>query len=196
MRSTALEASSVPAVRWSGEDAASGPLQVEQVYEAHFDFVWRSARRLGALDSHIDDVVQEVFVVVQRKLGDFQGRSELRTWLFGITRRIVSAHLRSQARRPRASIEDIGEPADVSTPNAETRLVAVEDNRLLYALLDELDSDKREVFVLSELEELSGPQIADALGLHLSNVYARVRGARQAFDAALKRHRARSQRAR
>ena len=196
MRSTALEVGSVPAVRWSTEGAESPPLQVEQVYEAHFDFVWRSARRLGAHDHHIDDVVQEVFVVVQRKLGEFEGRSELRTWLFGITRRIVSAHLRSHARRPRASIEDVREPPDVATPNAESRLMAVEDNRLLYALLDELDSDKREVFVLSELEELSGPQIADALGLHLSNVYARIRVARQAFDAALKRYRARSERAR
>lgn len=196
MRSTALEVSPVPAVRWSAEGAEGSRLQVEQIYEAHFDFVWRSARRLGAYDHHIDDVVQEVFVVVQRKLSEFQGRSELRTWLFGITRRIVSAHLRSQARRPRASIEDVHEPPDVSTPNAESRLMAVEDNRLLYALLDELDSDKREVFVLSELEELSGPQIAAALDLHLSNVYARIRGARQAFDAALKRHRARSQRAR
>lgn len=196
MRSTALEASHVPAMRWSVEGATPGPLEVEHVYEAHFDFVWRSARRLGALDHHIDDVVQEVFVVVQRKLADFEGRSELRTWLFGITRRIVSAHLRSQARRPRASIEDVSEPADVSTPNAESRLMAVEDNRLLYALLDELDSDDREVFVLSELEELTGPQIASTLDLHLSNVYARIRGARQAFDAALKRYRARSRRGR
>jgi RNA polymerase sigma-70 factor (ECF subfamily) len=61
-------------------------------------------------------------------------------------------------------------------------------------LLDELPADLREVFVLAELEELSGPAIADALDLQLSNVYARVRRARLAFDAALRRHRAREAR--
>lgn len=74
------------------------------------------------------------------------------------------------------------------------QLLALEGNQLLQALLDELDEEKREVFVLCELEELSGPQIAEALDLSLSNVYARIRMARQAFDAALKRHRARQAR--
>jgi len=164
------------------------------VYEAHFDFVWRTARRLGSPEALLDDVVQEVFVVVQRRLSEFEGRSELRTWLFSITRRIVRAHMRQIVRHGRASIDDLPEIADVTTPDAESRLCADEDTRLLYALLDELDDEKREVFVLSELEEMSGPAIAEALDLHLSNVYARVRVARQAFDAALRRHRARTAR--
>jgi RNA polymerase sigma-70 factor (ECF subfamily) len=164
------------------------------VYEAHFDFVWRTARRLGSPEALLDDVVQEVFVVVQRRLSEFEGRSELKTWLFSITRRIVRAHVRQNVRHGRASIEDLPEIADLTTPDAESRLCADEDTRLLYALLDELDDEKREVFVLSELEEMSGPAIAEALDLHLSNVYARVRVARQAFDAALRRHRARTAR--
>jgi RNA polymerase sigma-70 factor (ECF subfamily) len=169
---------------------------VEDVYEAHFDFVWRTARRLGAPDRHVDDVVQEVFVVVQRRLHEFEGRSELKTWLFGITRRIVRAHLRKNARDKRATPDDIAELADLNTPDAEARLSADEHTRLLYTLLSELDEEKRVVFVLSELEEMSGPAIADALGLHISNVYARVRTARLAFEAALKRYRARTGRVR
>ncbi len=167
-------------------------LRVEDVYEAQFDFVWRTARRLGPPEPAVDDVVQEVFVVVQRRLAEFEGRSELKTWLFGITRRVVRAHQRQNVRQQRTSLDEVAELVDHAAVDAESQLVADEDTRLLYAILDELDADKREVFVLSELEEMSGPAIAEALDLHLSNVYARVRVARQAFDAALKRHRART----
>lgn len=166
-------------------------LTVEAIYEAHFDFVWRSARRLGARDSQLDDVVQEVFLVVQRRLSTFEGRSELRTWLFGITRRVVSGSMRRLSHSREIASSEAGELPDSRVESAESQLVASEDTQLLYSLLQELDEDKRAVFVLSELEEMSGPEIADALDLHLSNVYARIRTARMAFDAALRRHRAR-----
>jgi RNA polymerase sigma-70 factor (ECF subfamily) len=167
------------------------PLQVAEVYEAHFDFVWRSARRLGASESQVDDIVQEVFMVVQRRLREFEGRSQLKTWLFAITRRIVRAHQRHDARRNGPSLEQVGELPDASTRDGEAQLLADEDTRLLYALLDELDTEHREVFVLAELEEMTGPEIAHALELRLSNVYARMRTARMAFEAALRRHRLR-----
>lgn len=196
MRSTALPAPPGAQLHWpSTRPSERAPLQVEAVYEAHFEFVWRTARRLGTPAALVDDVVQEVFVVVQRRLNEFEGRSELKTWLFAITRHVVRAHLRQHARQ-RASIDELGELEDVHAPDAESQLMADEDTRLLYSLLEELDADKREVFVLSELEEMTGPAIAEALDLHLSNVYARVRVARQAFDAALKRHRARTARSR
>jgi RNA polymerase sigma-70 factor, ECF subfamily len=166
------------------------PLTIEAIYEAHFDFVWRTARRLGASEAHVDDIVQEVFMVVQRRLADFEGRSEVKTWLFGIARRVVRGYMRRHSRR--TSETEASELPDTAAPSAESQLEALEGSRLLQALLDELDADKREVFVLCELEEMSGPQIAAALDLSLSNVYARIRVARQAFDAALKRHRARS----
>lgn len=173
--------------------AQASELRVEQVYEAHVDFVWRSARSLGVREMNIDDVVQEVFVVVQRRLAEFEGRSDIKTWLFGITRRVVRAHVRQQIRS-RTQTETSADLADPNAACAESQLATLEGARLLYALLDELDADLREVFVLSELEEMSGPAIAEALDLELSNVYARVRRARLAFDAALKRHRARQAR--
>jgi len=105
----------------------------------------------------------------------------------------VRAHVRQQIRS-RAQTETSAELADPNAACAESQLATLEGARLLYALLDELDADLREVFVLSELEEMSGPAIAEALDLELSNVYARVRRARLAFDAALKRHRARQAR--
>ncbi|MET0387951.1 MAG: sigma-70 family RNA polymerase sigma factor [Polyangiales bacterium] len=167
-------------------------LAVEEVYEAHFDFVWRTARRLGTPESQVDDVVQEVFVVVQRRLAEFEGRSQLKTWLFGITRRVVLANIRRHGRQQRISLDELAELADPSCQDAESQLMADEDTQLMYSLLDELSADKREVFVLAELEELSGPAIAEALDLQLSNVYARIRVARRAFAAALQRHRLRT----
>lgn len=167
-------------------------LTLVEVYETQFDFVWRSARRLGIASLYVDDVVQEVFLVVHRRLAEFEGRSSLKTWLFGITRRVVRDHRRSARRKP---AEPLGamDPVDAQ-PAADTRLVRDEDARLLHAILDELDEDKREAFVLAELEQMSGPEIAEALDVNLNTVYARLRAARAAFEQAVVRHQARLRR--
>ena len=168
-------------------------LTLAEVYETHFDFVWRSARRLGVASLHVDDVVQEVFLVVHRRLAEFEGRSSLKTWLFGITRRIVRDHRRSARRKPCEPLGAI-EPVDSTAQGADAQLSQRQDTQLLHALLDELDEDKREAFVLAELEQMSGPEIADALDVNLNTVYARLRAARIAFEAAVARHQARTRR--
>jgi len=171
---------------------AQPQLDLAAVYEAQFDFVWRSARRLGVSTLHLDDVVQEVFLVVHRRLGEFEGRSTLKSWLFGITRRVVRDNRRSAQRKPTASLRR--EPLDEHGRAADRLLELREQAQLLHELLAELDFDKREVFVLAELEQMSGPEIAAALQINLNTVYARVRAARQAFEAALARHALRSAR--
>jgi RNA polymerase sigma-70 factor, ECF subfamily len=165
-----------------------------EVYEEYFPFVWRSARRLGAPQAILDDVVQEIFVVVHRRLGDFEGRSSVKTWLFGIVLNVVRAHRRVlQARHPQALRADAVDPDAVPDPRggpyeATLRAEAV---RLLDELLDALDDDKRAVFVLAELEQMSAPEIAEALGIPLNTAYSRLRLAREQFAAAAARHRAR-----
>jgi RNA polymerase sigma-70 factor (ECF subfamily) len=172
---------------------ASCALTLAEVYETYFDFVWRSARRLGVASLHVDDVVQEVFLVVHRRLAEFEGRSSLKTWLFGITRRIVRDHRRSARRKPCEPLGAI-EPVDLGAQGADAQLSQQQDAQLLHALLDELDEDKREAFVLSELEQMSGPEIAEALDVNLNTVYARLRAARTAFEQAVGRHQARARR--
>lgn len=162
-----------------------------EIYEASFDFVWRSARRLGVKETHVDDVVQEVFMVVHRRLAEFEGRSQLKTWLFGITRRVVGTYHRTARRKP---TEPLGDRELAATDDPEQRCSAVEGQALLHALLDELEPDKREVFVLAELEEMSGPEIAAALELNLNTMHARLRAARRDFEQALARHNARARR--
>ena len=155
-----------------------------------FAFVWRAAKRLGVSDGSLDDVVQEVFVIVHRRLAEFEGRSSLKTWLFGITLRVARDHRRAAKRRPAEGSVDPDALRCTSDGPAENAEKA-EAVRILHALLDELDDERREVFVMAELEQMTMPEIAEALGINLNTAYARLRIARQEFERALVRHRAR-----
>jgi RNA polymerase sigma-70 factor (ECF subfamily) len=163
------------------------PLAFESVYSGHFRGVWRTLRRLGVADTQLDDAAQDVFIVVHRKLESFDGRS-LRGWLYAIAVRVASDYRRGVAHRRAAQLpEGVRDPA--LDPQARSELQ--ESVRLLHALLEELPSDLRTVFVLAELEELTVPEIAEALGANLNTVYSQKRSARLRFEAALKRERAR-----
>lgn len=158
-----------------------------EVYEAHFAFVHRTVRQLGADPAAVDDVVQEVFLVVHRRLPTFEGRASLKTWLYGIVRRIVRDHRRSRARKPTSPADDLDAFASPTRDPHELSEDA-EAARILLRLLDELDDDRREVFVLTELEQLSAREIAEATGTNVNTVSTRLRAARAEFAAALARH--------
>jgi len=162
-----------------------------EVYEAHFDFVWRSARRLGIAEESVDDVVQDVFVTAYRRLDSFEGRSELRTWLFGILRRVVKDRRRSRARKPTQPLSV--EPSAPSDESPAREAEQAQARRMLHAILDTLDDEQREVFVLAELEQMSAPEIAEATGVNLNTVYSRLRAARLRFEREVGRVRAREQ---
>jgi RNA polymerase sigma-70 factor (ECF subfamily) len=168
-----------------------------QVYEAHFSFAWRSALRLGTPEANVDDVVQEIFVVAHRRLAEFEGRSSVKTWLFGIVSNVVRAHRRVlRAKHPHSLNADLRTDADAVVDTADgphERAAKLEAARLVDRLLDALDDDKREVFVLAELEQMSAPEIASALAIPLNTVYSRLRLARQDFAGAAARHRARDE---
>lgn len=160
----------------------------EDLYEEHFDFVWRSVRRLGVPAASMDDAVQDVFLVVHRKRGEFEGRSSVKTWIFGIVVHVARAHRRS---RPLAGDDDLDSLIDHAGPSPLAQAEAAEALRALQEVLDELDDERREVFVLVELEEMTAPEAAEALGLKLNTVYSRLRAAREDFDAAVARRAAR-----
>jgi RNA polymerase sigma-70 factor (ECF subfamily) len=176
------------------ERVATTSLVFAEVYREHFGFVWRSARALGVGESAADDVVQEIFVVVHRCLREFEGRSKLRTWLSGIVLNVVRHHRRSVVRKSPHQLAGAGadDPETLATeamsPHENAELA--EGTRLLSRLLDTLDDDKREVLVLAELEEMTVPEISEALGLKLNTAYSRLRLAREQFERALTRHKA------
>jgi RNA polymerase sigma-70 factor (ECF subfamily) len=161
----------------------------EDIYRDYFDFIWRSLRRLGVRPAALDDASQEVFLVVHRRLTDFQGRSSLKTWLFGIALHVARRQARTAARHP---AEELPEPAPAA-PGATTpqdEAARREAIALLYTILDDLDADKRAVFVMAELEQMTAPEIAEALGAPMNTVYSRLRAARREFEASLKRRQA------
>jgi RNA polymerase sigma-70 factor (ECF subfamily) len=155
----------------------------ELVYNDYFDFVWRSLRRLGVPEASADDALQDVFVVVHRRLGEFGGRSSLKTWLFGIALRVTSDY-RRRARR-KGGHEPLDEAVIDPAPGPQEKAVNAEMLGLLDRALEALDDDRRAVFVLAELEQMSAPEIAEALGVKLNTVYSRLRLARQDFERAL-----------
>ncbi|MFO0762546.1 MAG: sigma-70 family RNA polymerase sigma factor [Byssovorax sp.] len=182
-----------PAKRPSAAELA---VDFEAIYEDHFDFVWRNLRRLGVQEAQLDDAAQEVFLVVHRRLAEFEGRSSLKTWLFGILVRVAGDCRRAvrrkspHARSPGGAV-DADSVADEAAESAHDRTARSEAVRLLHRLLDELDDDKRAVFVLAELEQMSAPEIAESLGQNLNTIYARLRAARREFEQAALRERAR-----
>jgi RNA polymerase sigma-70 factor (ECF subfamily) len=174
----------------SGARAIPTP-SFEAVYDEHFDFVWRSVKRLGVRESAIDDAVQDVFLVVHRRLGDFEGRSSMKTWLFGIALRVAKDHRRALARK-----DAKGEPLRDSLPSDACacpleETAKTEAARLVQHVLDAMDDEKRAVFVMAELEQMTAPEIAEALSVNLNTIYARLRAARAAFEDAVARYRAR-----
>ncbi|HEX4446609.1 MAG TPA: sigma-70 family RNA polymerase sigma factor [Polyangiaceae bacterium] len=169
------------------------------VYEANADFVWRNARRLGVGDVAIDDVVQSVFLVVFRRLDDFEGRSTLKTWLYEVLVRVVREHRRALRRKspPRAEGAEPIDPSTLVAPAHQRpdRLADRNDAaRLVRELLDELGDDKREVFAMAELEGLTLREIAEILREPAGTIASRLRAARTDFERAAARHRAREQR--
>ena len=166
------------------------PADFGEVYRTHLDFAWRSARRLGVPEHALDDAVQETFMVVHRKLGEFEGRSSLKTWIFGIIRKVVRDH-RPKAGWKLASTEMLDRMAEPVEDGPLRSAANAEAGRRLARLLDKLDDQKREVFVLVDLEEMTVPEAAEAIGANLNTVYARLRAARRALGEALARERVR-----
>lgn len=166
------------------------PPSFDEIYEASVDFLWRSARALGVPPASIDDVLQDVFVVVHRRLPEFEGRASVRTWLARILVRVVQEH----RRRFRRHEDHAALSEDVADPHASGPLEEVAQAqavRLLEAILDAMPEDQRTVFVLAEIEQMPAPEIAAALEINANTVYSRLRLARREYDRSLARIRAR-----
>ena len=156
------------------------------IYREHFDFVWRSLRGLGIGESEAEDLAQDVFLVVRRRLPDFDTSRPLRPWLFGILRRVASDRRRSASRSERR-LRLLPAAAAHGTPHPTPEQTAADAQAASFVerFLDTLDESRRMIFVLSEVEGMSGTEIAEALGINRNTVYTRLRAARQQFAATI-----------
>jgi RNA polymerase sigma-70 factor (ECF subfamily) len=149
----------------------------DELYATHFAFVWRILRTLGVAEAALDDAAQDVFVVVHRRLPEFEGRSAVTTWLFAIARRVAGSYRRR--RTTEALADELPGTADTFAAFSRAEAAAT-----VLSILDTLDEDKRIVFALVELEQFSVPEASRILELNLNTAYSRLRLARQAFEAA------------
>ncbi|KYF97045.1 RNA polymerase sigma factor [Sorangium sp. So ce296] len=158
------------------------------LYDAHFNFVWCSLRRLGVREADVLDLAQKVFLTAHLKLPEFEGRSLVTTWLFAICQRVASdyrrsARFRREVTTDAAAMDLYGGASEELAQSAESRQRA----QAAEALLNKLPEPQRLVFVLFELEEMSGQDIADLLGISVGTVRSRLRLAREAFSREVKR---------
>jgi RNA polymerase sigma-70 factor (ECF subfamily) len=162
--------------------------QLANLFAQHAAFVWRSLRRMGVAAADLEDATQEVFVVVHKRLEEYEERASIRSWLYAICLRVSSRQRRTTSRRRE---QVVAEPPELSVePGQLADVEQRESLRLGQSLLAALPEKQRTVFVLYEVEHMTVAEIAEALGCPLQTAYARLHKARERVRAELSRARA------
>jgi RNA polymerase sigma-70 factor (ECF subfamily) len=160
------------------------------LYDEWFGEVARWLRALGAPDADNEDLAQEVFLVVRRRLHDFDGRN-VAGWLYRIASRQVAAHRRRRwfrsvvGRRPTVELDELPDAAASPAVALEKK----DEQRLLWRLVEQLGEKRRATFVLFEIEGYSGEEIAAVQGIPVATVWTRLHHARKEFFALVDEHR-------
>jgi len=165
------------------------------VVAEHGDFLWKTLQRCGVRESDVADVLQEVLIVVHRKLPSYDAARPMPPWLFGICLRVATAHRRrAWVRRERPvehAPEDPSRPAPMDPEEAASRAQA---RARLARVLDAMDPDQRALLVMFEIEGMACDDIAAIVGAPVGTVWSRLHAARRQFEAALARLHARESR--
>lgn len=174
----------------SSWDLAAMPSRPEprfsQQYVRYRRFVGHALRRVGVAEADLDDLCQEVFLVLLRNIRALTETDRLMAWLHQVARRVASNHRRGVLRRDRRH-QAWSEPAEHEDP--ELLLARAEAAGFLAEFFDALDEDARSVFLLSEVEGMAGPAIAERLGLNINTTYSRIRSVRRRFREAVDQQR-------
>jgi RNA polymerase sigma-70 factor (ECF subfamily) len=173
-------------------EAERSPLALADVHAEHTEFIWKTLHRLGVREPIVEDVFQEVFVVVLRRLHTFDGRSALTTWLFGICLRVARSYRRRAYFRRERAVAEVGDAKGPVAPDRtpEEALQRREAEARLQGILDSLELEHRAVFVMFEFDGLGCQEIADMIGVPLGTVHSRLHRARASFARAAERYRA------
>jgi RNA polymerase sigma-70 factor (ECF subfamily) len=165
----------------------------DALFAEHSAFVWRVLGRYGVAERDLEDACQEVFVIAFKSLAEFEGRSAIKTWIYGICRRVAANHRRLASTRrelPDSQPEMRVEPGVDSDAGAFDAFARKQSLELLEALIARLPDEQREVFVLYEIDELSMREVADTLECSQNTAFSRLYAARREIETALKRLRA------
>ncbi len=158
----------------------------ESVYRLEFQAVWNWFRRLGVPRQQRVDLVQETFEIALRRYDRFESDRPARPWLYGIAFRVLVA----QRRKLYATVVFVDEVLDTlsSDTDLEHQLFLRQAREWVWQALQTLSLEQRAVFVMSELDGLRMPEIAEVLELPLNTAYSRLRLARQAVSSWLAKH--------
>ena len=161
------------------------------VHRDHARFVWLALQRLGIWPRDVEDVFQEVFLVVHRRLQTYDGSSQMRSWLHGICVHVASDYRRRAHRRRETLTDDAsGSAGNAPDMSPDEQMALGQARQELRRILDSMDLEKRAVFVMFEIDGLACGEIAECLGVPVGTVYSRIHAARQEFSRAVKRLRA------
>ena len=167
----------------------SGPVparpSLPEIYETCFGYVWTCLKRLGVWDRDLEDAVHDVFIVVHRRLADYDPSRPIKPWLAGISARVASEFRRRAQHRREVVTEDVEMEAPSTIPSADAALSDKQRRELVLRGLDHLDFDRRTVLVLHDIEGYAMPEISASLEVNVNTLYARLRAARADFAAAV-----------
>ncbi len=153
------------------------------MFAEHFSAVARSIRRHGVASRDVEDVAQDVFIAVHRNIQHLDGSRPIRAWLAAFVLHAVLNYRR--LARHRIEPSDRIEPWSTGDPSTEVEARAARETVL--AILDDMNPDRRDVFVLHDLEELTAPEVSKILAIPLGTVYSRLGAAREDFERAARR---------
>ena len=167
------------------DDTPFGPA-FRAFYERNFRFTWRIVARLADSHADVDDLVQEVFTIAGHKLDEFEGRAKETTWLYRIAQNVVVADRRKRKRQRLLSMKWLRpDPEDELVDGPDRHVEQTDAKELVHSILAEMSEKKRDVFLLFELEGLSGQEVADIVGAPVDTVWTRLFHARKDFKRLL-----------
>ena len=172
--------------------SVNAPPVLDDVYRDHAQDVARWARQLGGPGVDVEDLVQEVFLVAQRRLPAFRGDAKVSTWLYRTTENLVRNHRRKQRFRRwlgGSAQEVAGHLPTTDAPPTE-RIERRQAGERLYRVLDRMRERSRTVFILFEIEGASGEEIADRMDAKVGTVWVWLHRAREEFSRCLEAHEA------
>ncbi len=173
----------------TGEHDFAAVLTLELLFRSEMDFVMNTARRCGLSDADAEDVTQQVFIELQRRLYTLQSPESVRAWLLTVTRRQARAKKGSLREERELLPDSLGEIED-EEPVAEEQILRSERRREALDLLEEIDPARRTVLVMHVLDGVPMRDVADALQIPVGTAYNRLRLARHDLrEAAHRRQR-------
>jgi len=160
-------------------------MSVTTLAKTHAELVFRNLHRLGVGLDDAPDLLQETFLVVHRRWHEYDASQPVEGWLWGIALGLVRNHRRKTLHR---EVNQRHTHRDASSNTPEDELTRARQRRDIQAAIDALEPEKRAVFVMFEMEGLSGQAIAEALGVPVGTVHSRLFAARKELTLALAPH--------